>query len=445
MKAFFSKIKAWIVANKVLAGIIAGAVVLAVTAAIVIPVSVSSAKKKQQQEQTQQSANEGGKGSGEGSGEGSGGGDKHTHTFDEFGICACGVIEEKVGIEFISAGVESEHKELAASTVTLFKLRGYKDHPITFGIAFRYNKDSIQLKWVENGQVKTNDIKGGSFTPEVSGIYYVHAETDSSIEGTKEAYVKYAYEVGSKHTHNENGFCECGNAQGYTSVNIGAQTADFNSEVGDVHKFSFAMHKNHKYIAHAVSSFPGEEVEMHYFDKSTGLWADAQNVDKNGLSVFNNGAFFIAPANATYYAIVRATHKTSYAHFKFDLDESTHSYTEYGLCTECAFFNGETITVQNDDYATYDMHEMTNGEKRYVRWKVPSGKGYNRMYIGGTHIATYHTLGLYNANGEKLLDVAYNRTIENPDVNSYYYIILTANSIALQADAALRVHCYTAA
>ncbi len=55
MKAFFGKIWAWVVAHKLIAGIIAGATALVIATAVAVPVGVSSAKKKKaQQEDTQQ-------------------------------------------------------------------------------------------------------------------------------------------------------------------------------------------------------------------------------------------------------------------------------------------------------------------------------------------------------------------------------------------------------
>ena len=55
MKAFFGKIWAWIVAHKLIAGIIAGVTVVVLTVAIVVPVSVSvSKKKKAAEEETQE-------------------------------------------------------------------------------------------------------------------------------------------------------------------------------------------------------------------------------------------------------------------------------------------------------------------------------------------------------------------------------------------------------
>ena len=58
IKAFFGKVWAWVLANKVLAGVIAGVATLAIVTAIVVPVSVSSAKKKKAAEQEQQQSGE---------------------------------------------------------------------------------------------------------------------------------------------------------------------------------------------------------------------------------------------------------------------------------------------------------------------------------------------------------------------------------------------------
>ena len=73
MKAFFGKIWAWVLANKVLSGIIAGGVAVVLAVSIAVPVSVSAAKKKKAaQEQTQQTSDDEG---------GSGGESGHTHTW----------------------------------------------------------------------------------------------------------------------------------------------------------------------------------------------------------------------------------------------------------------------------------------------------------------------------------------------------------------------------
>ena len=95
IKAFFGKIWAWVLAHKLIAGIIAGAFVVALTVAIVVPVSVSASRKKkaaqeQQSQQQQPAGDQGGgqQGGGEqGGGEQGGGGQQgHTHSyvFDQF-------------------------------------------------------------------------------------------------------------------------------------------------------------------------------------------------------------------------------------------------------------------------------------------------------------------------------------------------------------------------
>ena len=82
----------------------------------------------------------------------------HVHSFDEFGICSCGEIQEKEGIEFVTAGDESAHQHLGGKVAAQFKLKGYAGHGITIGIAYNFNKTTAKLKWVEGKTVKTNDI-----------------------------------------------------------------------------------------------------------------------------------------------------------------------------------------------------------------------------------------------------------------------------------------------
>lgn len=90
MKAFFGKIWAWVLANKILAGIIAGATVVVLAVAIAVPCGVSASKKKKaaQEQQSQQQQPAGDQGSGQQGGEGGEGGGQQGHThnyvFKEF-------------------------------------------------------------------------------------------------------------------------------------------------------------------------------------------------------------------------------------------------------------------------------------------------------------------------------------------------------------------------
>ena len=87
MKAFFAKIWAWVLANKILAGIIAGATVVVLTVAIAVPCGVSASKKRKaaQEQETQQSQpsgeQSGQQGGGSSGGQQGGGSQAHTHTF----------------------------------------------------------------------------------------------------------------------------------------------------------------------------------------------------------------------------------------------------------------------------------------------------------------------------------------------------------------------------
>ena len=91
MKAFFAKIWAWVLAHKLIAGIIAGATVVVLTVAIAVPCGVSaSRKKKAAQEETQQTQPAGDQGGGDQGGQQGGGSGAHTHTLDTHGFCTAG-------------------------------------------------------------------------------------------------------------------------------------------------------------------------------------------------------------------------------------------------------------------------------------------------------------------------------------------------------------------
>ena len=88
MKAFFGKIWAWVLAHKLIAGIIAGATVVVLAVAIAVPCGVSASRKKKaaQEQQSQQQQPAGDQGGGQQGGGDSGGSQGHTHsyTFDSF-------------------------------------------------------------------------------------------------------------------------------------------------------------------------------------------------------------------------------------------------------------------------------------------------------------------------------------------------------------------------
>ena len=86
MKAFFAKIWAWVLANKVLAAIIAGGTAVVLAVAIAVPCGVSAAKKKKaaQEETSIPGDNSGSQQGGEQGGGGGNQGHTHNYVFKEF-------------------------------------------------------------------------------------------------------------------------------------------------------------------------------------------------------------------------------------------------------------------------------------------------------------------------------------------------------------------------
>ena len=88
MKAFFGKIWAWVLANKVLSAIIAGGTAVVLAVAIAVPCGVSASKKRKaaQEQETQQSQSSGDQGGSQqggeqGGGQQGGGSGDHTHSW----------------------------------------------------------------------------------------------------------------------------------------------------------------------------------------------------------------------------------------------------------------------------------------------------------------------------------------------------------------------------
>ena len=58
----------------------------------------------------------------------------HVHSYDEFGICDCGDIQEKDGIKWIEVGKHINATSTSAGAVELFKLQGAPDHGFSFSL-----------------------------------------------------------------------------------------------------------------------------------------------------------------------------------------------------------------------------------------------------------------------------------------------------------------------
>ena len=439
MKQFFSKIKAWIVGHKIASIIIGASAVVVLTLAIVLPVTLSSKK------------GDGGNPSGGGSSGGEVTPPAHTHVYDDFGICDCGHVEEKPGLEAATAGDFTVGKSAAPGTKHLYKLHLYKDHNIAITINHFYDANSFTLKWVEDGTVKYQNIKTDTFEVKKSGVYYLSALTSSGCEG-KEIEFKYAY-TSAPHTYDENGFCECGNVdtgEKYKALYEDALSLNFDSTPGTVHKYYMSMHKDHKYIAKNVTSFPStNKVDVYAFDKPNGVWLH-QNFDFNGLEVFNNNAFFNASITATHYLRFTSNSTVTNAFFKLSYATGTHKPNDYGMC-DCETYLGKAIDVSASGSPQYEtVGVLEQNEKKYYKFTTAAGS--NFLYISGVKVGTGNFAGLYDESGNLLATNLYNQQFKADEAdwlkpNKVYYLVVTEPEVpgsynALAADSKIAVYSF---
>lgn len=239
----------------------------------------------------------------------------HTHSYDEFGICSCGDIQETEGMVWLEAGKEQHAVDNTGGKVELFKLHGAPNHKFVFSIQ-RFFKIAL-VEWVQDGTVHKveNPTSSTEFAPTAVLTYYVKAVVENDNDGT--VFFKYAWNETPTHTPDEKGICDCGTFVGKT-------------------------------VTTTVGSAEPTRLPLGYLQ----------------------------------------------------------TYTTYGDGIDWVKF---TITAEDISF-----------------------------YIGGYHLATRHTIGLWAPDGTKVSDIGYNRTDNSPMVGTYI-LKVTKSTSGIEADADIYV------
>ena len=271
MKAFFAKIWAWVLANKVISAIIAGATVAVLTVAIVVPVSVSAAKKKKaaQEQETHETTPGGNSGSQSGDQGGSqnggqqGGGqaahehkwsvawtsdatshwhacsgctdkkDEANHTVDPNGFCS--VCNRYLGDEFAFVGQVGgyldfvhDQMDMEANQVYLCRISGaisghmyeLEDGDPWSGAPGTNIDSAVSAYTMIDGQPHVVDLSG-TVPSEIGSDGYLYIKLDASnLHNRKDVW----FRICQLHVNNGYGFCDvtetCEYDEGY-SLNLG--------------------------------------------------------------------------------------------------------------------------------------------------------------------------------------------------------------------------------
>ena len=114
----------------------------------------------------------------------------------------------------------------------------------------------------------------------------------------------------------------------------------------------------------------------------------------------------------------------------------THEPNEMGIC-DCGSFVGKTIATCTDDTVTRSLGYLSTytayGEGiDWIRFNIVEGD--TKFYIGGHHLATRHTIGVWAPDGTKISEIGYNLTKNDPAIGTYI-LKVTKSSMGIDAEA----------
>ena len=118
-----------------------------------------------------------------------------------------------------------------------------------------------------------------------------------------------------------------------------------------------------------------------------------------------------------------------------------HTPNEYGVCTKCNEFVGKEAGVSEDGSVVEPLAYLASynayGEGiDWYRWTIAEGT--TKMYVGGNYIALRHTIGLWNPSLEKVSEVGYNETYNDPAPGTWY-LQVTKSADGIRDDAELKI------
>ena len=367
MKAFFGKIWAWVLANKVLAAIIAGGTAVVLAVAIAVPCGVSASKKRKaaQEQETQQSqpssggdaGGQGGSQSGDQGGQQGGGqqGGHTTHTWatawshDETNHWhACTGCTEKNDVEAHKFGawtIVSETKEERTCSTCGYKEE--KAHAHTFADGWSHDETN---HW--HASTCGHNVKSGEAAHTFGDWVIVGAneERECTVCGYKEQKVHV-------HSYDEHGICTGdGHYRGETKTATEAEKYLMQNLTADTaYYFRLAVEKN-------VLTEVNWTDNPHFSLTESKLWikdgSNWQDVSEN--IVFN------LPVTSDGYIYFKYVPDQDIGSISVWTHDHEHGYVDqHGFCSECQQYTGSplqlnhTLTIESTTAATWYYARVT--------------------------------------------------------------------------------------
>ena len=414
MKAFFGKIWAWVLANKVLSAIIAGATVVVLTVAIVVPVSVSASKKKKaaQEQETQQSQPAGDQGGQQGGGQQGGGGEGggnqgHTHNY-VFKQFAWKETPNAFTADAVYECADDHEETTYAATVTKLpssvaatcenagvnkwhaEYDGHEDNKDENVLALGHDWDAPEWMWTglhtsatatftckrnnAHTHVETATFSEGGITlqshSDATCLVNGHDIYRASVTFEGQTYTddkdEVDYAIGHVPDEDNYGFCENCDEYAGTELNDTDVDYDFNNMFAGTYFYRFLIDEHYQY----KRSFSGDVQEswFSFYAKYDSIWTP---VDINGATYEKVNQ----PDDDYVYMVLNTTAHSSVGSFRIDC-ECAHntaladvSIDNHSLCSYCGEFIGLTID-EVDFESAFDVPDLDYDETYFVRAKV---------------------------------------------------------------------------
>ena len=404
MKAFFGKIWAWVLANKILAGIIAGATVVVLAVAIAVPCGVSASKKKKaaQEQETQQSQSSGDQGGSQQGGEQGGGqaahehkwsvawthdetshwhacsgctekNDEAAHTIDTYGFCSvCGRYLGVSGLAFSSEGcsmngIENYYYDVTSAQFDMTQGQDYfcrisgaiSGHIFEFidGDPWTTIDSAISAYAMVNGAPVAVDLLGNDQAQIGTDGYLYIKISAAQIDNFDDVW----FQIWQYHDFDAVGYCQCDGCEhhyGGKEVVAGTSSGSLGLRDNEYRYFRASAVAGHTYKITFSNFGPSSQLDA-FVISSTNDYVAFNDIKTSGGAVFPEDT-------ADNYIYIRIVPDGNGPSASFTVNVlGPHSYNGLGICA-CGDYAGTDLT---NGVAT-PIFDLASGAKKFYHYVI---------------------------------------------------------------------------
>ena len=405
MKAFFAKIWAWVLAHKLIAGIIAGATVVVLAVAIAVPCGVSASKKRKaaQEETSIPGDNSGSQQGGEqGGGQQGGGSGEHTHswattwshdetnhwhacsgctekndeaahTIDTYGFCSvCGRYLGVSGLAFSSEGcsmngIENYYYDITTDQFDMTQGQDYfcrvsgaiSGHTFEFvdGDPWTTIDSAISAYAMVNGAPVAVDLLGNDPAQIGTDGYLYIKISAAQLDNFDDVW----FQIWQYHDFDAVGYCKCDGCEhhyGGKEVVAGTSSGSLGLRDNEYRYFRAPAVAGHTYKITFTNFGPTSQLDA-FVISSTSEYVAFNDIKTSGGAVFPEDT----ADNYIYIRIIPEGNGPS-ASFTVNV-EGPHSYNGLGICA-CGDYLGTNL-INGVATAPFDL---ASGAKKFYHYVI---------------------------------------------------------------------------